>query len=100
MIDQFTQRNQLNPFDKQVIFLCYKYILHFSFLLNNVFVVANKPNTKRNKTTGCILYASNLPPLNSRVKDINLFSTLGLMASIKNIKHNIQCWFYETSIKI
>ena len=58
---------------------------------NNVFVVANKPNTIRTKT-GFILYASDSPPLNSRIKEqgLNFFSTLGLIASIKNILQNIR----------
>ena len=78
----------------------------FSFLLNNVFVAANKPNEKLNKV-GFILYALDSPPLNSCVKKkaLNFFSMLGLTASIKNIKQTIgdnivQCWFYETNIKI
>ena len=41
--------------------------LLFSFLLNNVFVAAHKPNSKRNKTS-YILYAFDSPPLNSRLK--------------------------------
>ena len=53
--------------------------------MNNVFDAANKPNTKRNKL-GLILYSPNIPPLNSRVKGLNFFSTLGLIASAKNIK--------------
>ena len=79
----------------------------FSFLSNNVFVAANEHNTKKKKT-GFILYSPDFPPLNSRVKYkqvFNLFSMLCLIASIKNIKQNIrenivQCWFYETIIKI
>ena len=40
-----------------------------------------------------------------KIKQVfNFFSTIGLVALIKNIKQNIgenfvQCWFYETSIK-
>ena len=50
------------------------------FLLNKVFVAVSKPKAKGNKT-GFILYASDLPPLNSRAKIktyFNFFSTLGL----------------------
>ena len=63
---------------------------------------------KRNKT-GFILYAPDFPPLNSRVKIkqvFNFFSTLGFMASIKNIKQNIRenivqrALVFETSIKV
>ena len=39
----------------------------FSFLLNNVYVAANKPNTKGNKT-GFILFSPNFPPINCRLK--------------------------------
>ena len=50
------------------------------FLLTKVFVAASKPKAKRNKS-GFILYASELPPLNSRAKNkthFYFFSTLGL----------------------
>ena len=71
------------------------------------FVAATKPNSKRNKT-GFILYSPDYPPLNSRVKIkqvFNFFFMLGLIPSIKRFKQNrqeniVQCWFYETSIKI
>ena len=59
--------------------------MKITFLLNNIFVAANKPR---------------------KIKQVlNFFSTLGFIASIKNIKQNIrdnivQYWFYETSIKI
>ena len=62
--------------------------INFSFLLYNVFVGANKPNTKKKDF---ILYAPGSPPLNSRVKKSSLeflFYTLGLIASIKNINKN------------
>ena len=66
----------------------------------NIFVVAKKLTTLRNKT-GFILYTLNSPPLKSRVKKSVKF--LGSIAPIKtrqNIGENIvQCWFYETSIK-
>ena len=83
-------------------------ITSFSLLLYNVFVAASKHKAKRNNT-GFILYALKFStPLNSRVKNkisFNFFSTLGLIAPIKIIKQNlgeniVQCWFYETSIKI
>ena len=69
-------------------------LIFFLFLLNNVFI-ADKTNTKRNKS-GFILYALEFefdsPPLNSLVKNKtrNFFPMLGLIASIKNIKQNIQ----------
>ena len=64
-------------------------------------------NLQRNKT-GFILYALNSPPLNSRVKNKTSFEFLFYYmfpSAIKNIKQNIgenivQCWLYETSIKI
>ena len=64
----------------------YKKNILFSFLLNNVFVAANKPNAKRKKNS-------------------YIFTLLAHFASIKNnkqiIRENIvQGWFYETSIKI
>ena len=49
----------------------------FLFLLNNIFIAANKPNKKRNKT-GFMLYSA----LNSPEK--------GLIASIRNIQQNIR----------
>ena len=67
-------------------------VFFFSFLLNIVFVAASKPNTKRSKT-GFILYSPDSPPLNSRVKNkqvFNFFSMLGFIAPIKNIKLNIR----------
>ena len=67
--------------------------MYFSFLLNKVFVAgASKPKAIRNKS-GFILYASNSPQLNSRAKKKQkkyFFSTLGLIASIKNITQSIQ----------
>ena len=54
----------------------------FSLLLNKVVVAASKPKEKRNKT-GFILYAYDLPSLNSRAKTkikFNFFSSLGLIA--------------------
>ena len=38
------------------VYMCRKGNIYFSFVLNKVFVVARKHNTKRNKT-GYILYA-------------------------------------------
>ena len=42
--------------------------MYFLFLLNKIFVAADKPKAKRNKT-GFILDAFNSPPLNSRAKN-------------------------------
>ena len=70
----------------------------FSFLLNNVFVAAIKPNTQKQSLFYFVRFLLTSP---------KQFSTLILLAPIKNIKQNIrekkftiQCWFYETGIKI
>ena len=91
----------------------------FSFLLNSVFDATNKPNSKRinlikfqtKLVSFCTLH--NNPPLSSRVtfffviiKTLIYFliSLLGLITSIKTetkyTKNIVQCWFYETSIKV
>jgi hypothetical protein len=66
------------------------------------------PANLQRKKNKLVLFFTVSPPLNSRVKKkhvLNFFSTIGLIAPIKNIKQNIgenfvQCLFYETSIKI
>ena len=69
------------------------------------FVAARKPTAERNKTY-FTLYALNLPPLNSRVKNKTGFEFLFYYRfdsanQKQNIEENIvQVWFYETSIKI
>ena len=68
------------------------------------FVAATKPNTKRNKTS----FISYYPLLNILVKNKTSFESIFYVrfdAVNKKIKQNkreniVQCWFYETSIKI
>ena len=65
-----------------IILLLYKIGIHVdSHFLNNVFVAANKPNTKN----GFILYSPDSPPLETV---FDFLSTLGLIKKIKNIKQN------------
>ena len=63
--------------DMSLVALLSKHQVKHLFLvyLINVFVAANKLNTKRNKT-GFILYAPDSPPLNNRVKNKTCFEFL------------------------
>ena len=67
----------------------------FSFLLNSVFVAANKPNEKN----GSNMYAPDYPPLNSRVKDKTSFEFL-FYVRFDSVNYCTVCQFYETSITI
>ena len=77
----------------------------FSFVLNKVFVDARKHNTKKKKKWLYFVHLQLTSPKQTRKKVFILFFTLCFIASIKNIKQNtreniVECWFYETCIKI
>ena len=73
-----------------------------------MFLLPTKQKQKEAKLHSFIVYTPDSPSQNSRLKkktSLDFLSVLSLIASIKNIKQNIQesivqCWFYKTSIKI
>ena len=80
-----------------------------SFLLSFVhFFYFRQQTYSVNKQNGINLYALNSPALNSSIKNktsFELFFYYRFDGANKNIKQKkgeniVQCWFYETSIKI